>query len=205
MTTIGYVLILIGLLSVRAATKGLGITDIPGNLGDILTAALSGDKAKLNAAVKMKGTVDLSPDLSVQSGFVDGGSGKGGSGSSSGSWGDGKTKTYDLGKVVPAMVPIANELGNRFGIERIGGYRTTMMGGQTTNDHATGKSIDLFVKDKAQGDALVNYVIANQGKYNINYMIFWHRIWSPGGGWRAMPDRGSANNNHENHVHITIH
>jgi hypothetical protein len=110
---------------------------------------------------------------------------------------------YELGKVDPQLIPIANEIGTRYKLKTITGYRDNpnLYGNA---DHKSGKSIDMFIPDKATGDAIAHDLTTNPAHYNVKYVIWYQRIWYPGSGWRTMPDRGSDNNNHKNHVHLTI-
>lgn len=55
MNTLGYVLVLIGLLVVRGVTKGRGLTDIPGDLGDMFIALVTSDTTGLSAVLARTG------------------------------------------------------------------------------------------------------------------------------------------------------
>lgn len=54
MNTVGWVLILVGLLVVRGISRGRSITDLPTDLGDMLTGLLSADLGRVNAVLARK-------------------------------------------------------------------------------------------------------------------------------------------------------
>ncbi|PID96733.1 MAG: hypothetical protein CSA84_02850 [Actinomycetales bacterium] len=89
---------------------------------------------------------------------------------------------------------------SRFGITRIGGYRPG------PGDHGVGKAIDVMISNRAQGDAVAAYAIANRHALGVKYVIWRQRIWLPHrGNWRGMEDRGSVSANHYDHVHISVY
>lgn len=55
MTTAGWLLILFAGLLVRGVIKGRALTDLPGDLGDLFTAAVTGDNVKLAEVFSRKG------------------------------------------------------------------------------------------------------------------------------------------------------
>lgn len=80
-------------------------------------------------------------------------------------------------------------------------------------DHPSGRAVDIMLdnyKSKASRDLGWNiaYWLQNNAKgFGIEYIIFDQKIWSvarSGEGWRTMADRGSDNQNHKNHVHVTV-
>ena len=72
-------------------------------------------------------------------------------------------------------------------------------------DHIAGLALDFMVMtDRAKGDAISSYAIANYKRLGIGYVIWYQRIWYPSRGWSAMADRGSDNANHKNHVHLNF-
>lgn len=194
MNTLAWLFIFGGVLIIRFVSKGRGITDIPGDIGDIITGALTNDPAKIKEVLGRGDTKATDPV-----GYV---SPNNAAPVTVPTLGTGAT-SYMLGKVDPQLVPIANALGKQFNIKTIAGYRPNN-GGYGDKDHASGKSIDMFVSSKIQGDAIAAELTSNPSRYNVKYVIWYQRIWYPGTGWRAMPDRGSDNNNHKNHVHLTI-
>ncbi|WP_422336488.1 peptidoglycan DD-metalloendopeptidase family protein [Rhodococcus sp. (in: high G+C Gram-positive bacteria)] len=98
----------------------------------------------------------------------------------------------------------------RFGdrLENLGGWRAD---GGGFNDHPSGQAVDVMIPDYnsgtgvATGDEVLNYVMANAEFFHVDYAI-WRQTYYPAGGTpNKMEDRGSDNENHFNHVHITVH
>lgn len=85
-----------------------------------------------------------------------------------------------------------------FGSLVIGGYRPGDGG-----DHGSGRAVDIMVTG-ARGDAIAAWLQANAGTLGIKYLIWKQRIWMPGRDWRMMSDRGSATQNHYDHVHVSV-
>lgn len=81
----------------------------------------------------------------------------------------------------------------------IGGVRPDSMA-----DHPSGRALDLMTTNKGYGDSIANMLMARAGELNIEYIIWYQRIWFPGKGWRQMDNRGSATANHMDHVHVTV-
>ena len=111
---------------------------------------------------------------------------------------------YNLGPVKPWVRDAANELGPKFGISVIGGYRASAV---DKNGHPAGRALDLMVSDKERGTRLAEYARANARRLGVEYVIWRQRIWSVGRngeGWRPMEDRGSATANHMDHVHVNF-
>jgi endonuclease/exonuclease/phosphatase (EEP) superfamily protein YafD len=115
---------------------------------------------------------------------------------------------YNLGPVKPQLTQLVNILGPMFDIKTVGGYRESAT---DPNGHPAGLAADFMVPlnaaGRAQGDRLAAYAKANAQKLGIDYIIWYQRIWSvarAGEGWRPMEDRGSATENHLDHVHINV-
>lgn len=74
-----------------------------------------------------------------------------------------------------------------------------------TSDHPSGKALDYMVMSDAQlGDSIVSFHVANWDALGVKYIIWEQRIlYSPGGKWELMPDRGTATANHRDHVHVS--
>ncbi|MGJ3510112.1 SH3 domain-containing protein [Enemella sp. A6] len=79
--------------------------------------------------------------------------------------------------------------------------------------HPSGRAIDAMIPNwssssgNALGWSMANWLRANASTYNIDEIIFDQKIWTrqrAGEGWRMMSDRGSANANHRNHVHVAV-
>jgi hypothetical protein len=103
-----------------------------------------------------------------------------------------------------------DQLAKKFGVE-IGGYRPGDTDGMGTG-HGDGLALDLMVGDnKALGDEIAHYVLANYKNLNVSYVIWQQRFWAPfnsiyggPGQWGLMPDRGGVTANHYDHVHISF-
>ena len=81
----------------------------------------------------------------------------------------------------------------------IGGYRP----GRGSSDHHTGHAIDVMVRGE-KGTEIADWFRDNARALNVKYVIFEKRIWMPGRGWKSMEDRGSATQNHMDHVHASF-
>lgn len=106
---------------------------------------------------------------------------------------------YQLGNVKPWVAAAANDLGPRFGITQIGGYRD----GQFVygrEDHPGGLALDFMTRS---GQALADYARVNAQPLGVNYVIWDRRIWS-----RAKSEQGwrpySGSNPHIDHVHVSF-
>lgn len=83
----------------------------------------------------------------------------------------------------------------------IGGTRASAI---DPHGHPSGNALDYMVLgDSALGDSIVQYHIDNWDALGVEYIIWQQRIlMSPGGSWEQMEDRGSATQNHMDHVHV---
>ena len=97
------------------------------------------------------------------------------------------------------------QFGDR--LDSLGGWRAD--GGGFT-DHPSGQAVDVMIPDYSSGtgvglgDEVLNYVMANAAFFNVDYAI-WRQTYYPVGGTpNVMDDRGSDNENHFNHVHVTV-
>lgn len=70
------------------------------------------------------------------------------------------------------------------------------------SDHPLGLAIDLMARG-AQGDRIADCALRNREALGISYVIWKQRI-NYGNGWQAMANRGSATENHLDHVHISF-
>ncbi|GAA0036823.1 ligand-binding protein SH3 [Brevibacterium metallidurans] len=84
-------------------------------------------------------------------------------------------------------------------VKTYGGRRS----GSGTSDHYTGEAVDIMIAGST-GDRISEYLIKNAKALNVKYVIFEQRIWMPGRGWKSMEDRGSATQNHMDHVHASF-
>lgn len=106
-------------------------------------------------------------------------------------------KTYALLGVKAHVRAAANYFGNKHGINTIGGVGPGSVPG---SDHPAGLALDFMTRNKAQGDPLAADVIANYKQWNVKYVIWWRRIWSPEKGWRSY----SGPSAHTDHVHVSF-
>jgi hypothetical protein len=85
----------------------------------------------------------------------------------------------------------------------------------TWGEHPLGRACDFAASvggfggsavggDRAYGDQLAGWFLANADQVAILYVIWFDRIWMPSTGWRAYNGDGTPSGNHENHVHMSI-
>jgi hypothetical protein len=76
------------------------------------------------------------------------------------------------------------------------------------SDHPKGLAVDNMVgSDRAKGDAIAAYAVANASRLGITYVIWYARIWEPGKGWQTYhhPSGGTSPTQlHMDHVHISF-
>lgn len=73
-------------------------------------------------------------------------------------------------------------------------------------NHGSGRAVDIMVSG-GTGDAIAAYVRAHAAQLGVTEVIWRQRIWTTqraSEGWRWMSDRGSATDNHYDHVHVTV-
>jgi hypothetical protein len=119
--------------------------------------------------------------------------------------------TLSLGGVIPhfaygGVAPIVASAGDE--ITRVFGRMPGGIGGvgarANASDHPRGYALDFMVlANRALGDKVSSYLMANAGRMAVKYLIWLQRINS-GSGWRAMADRGSPTANHMDHVHASF-
>lgn len=115
--------------------------------------------------------------------------------------------------LTPETLRLLTILRNEFPeVNDIGGYRPSSGNGR--DDHTNGFALDIMVyDDKALGDRIAKFLTDNAEELDVDYQIWYQRIWNPPGGqnggsdapgqWRKMEDRGSPTENHIDHVHVT--
>lgn len=96
------------------------------------------------------------------------------------------------------MAQVGNHILTKFDVDSVGG-RADRSG---SSDHPSGLALDFMV-DTGTGNALADYVLANQSKFGVKYVI-WRQRYNDGSGWSTMEDRGSATANHYDHVHVSF-
>ena len=79
-----------------------------------------------------------------------------------------------------------------------------------SSDHPSGRAIDIMIpsykSNKALGDAVAAYVIANSKRLNVRYLIWRQRNYTISRGyWVSMANRGSDTANHYDHVHVSVY
>lgn len=113
--------------------------------------------------------------------------------------------SYSYGNVKPWVRAAGDEVGPKFGVSNIGGFG---LRSDLQSDHPKGLALDFMVGgDKAKGDAVASYVLANASRLGVKYVIWYQRIWDVARGdkaWRNMANRGSATANHRDHVHVSF-
>jgi hypothetical protein len=74
--------------------------------------------------------------------------------------------------------------------------------------HPHGLAIDVMIPNsrsaagKALGDSVLDYVLKNAERFDLNHVIWRQTIYRPNGSKRTMSDRGGDTANHYDHVHI---
>jgi hypothetical protein len=86
----------------------------------------------------------------------------------------------------------------------------------TWGEHPLGRACDFsanastFVNaaatgaDKAYGDRLAAWLLANTDRLAVLYVIWYGRIWMPSTGWRTYHGDGTPAGDHMNHVHLSV-
>lgn len=109
-------------------------------------------------------------------------------------------RTYNLGPVLPHVKAAAQEVGDRFSIETIGGWRATA---RDMTGHPAGRALDIMVSG-ARGALVNNYLIGQRKRLGLAYTLYQQTEYSDDAGWttgRKMEDRGDPTQNHMDHVH----
>lgn len=87
-----------------------------------------------------------------------------------------------------------------------------------SSDHYGGRAVDIMLPgatsgsyrsaaEQALGAAIADHFRANAARLGVQYVIWHQHIWNiarDSEGWRPMANRGSDNNNHVNHVHVSV-
>ncbi len=58
--------------------------------------------------------------------------------------------------------------------------------------------------DKAYGDNLVSFFLANADRLAVLYVIWYRQIWLPATGWKTYHGDGTPAGDHVNHVHLSV-
>ncbi len=112
--------------------------------------------------------------------------------------------TYSLPNVKPWAVAAANEIGTKFGIKTIGGWRAS----DPYPDHPSGLALDIMTNNigapalrNPTGTAISDYVIANAERLGVKYIIWNGRSWNA---QRKSWATYTGSNPHTDHVHVTF-
>lgn len=109
---------------------------------------------------------------------------------------------YPLPHVKPWVVAAADEIGTKFGVKTIGGWRAQ----DPFPDHPSGLAVDFMINDlpngHAVGDEISQYLIDNAKRLGLKYEIWNRRSWNPTRGTWAKYT--STDNPHTDHVHATF-
>lgn len=96
----------------------------------------------------------------------------------------------------------------KFNVKVAGGFRHDDDG--TGHGHGSGMAVD-FMADKETGDKIAKYMQRNFKQLGIYYIIWEQKyfmnitnIYGPANRWNLMDDRGSATQNHYDHVHVSF-
>ncbi|MCB0918122.1 MAG: C40 family peptidase [Actinobacteria bacterium] len=86
-------------------------------------------------------------------------------------------------------------------------------------DHVSGRAVDVMMpalcdadpSNVGIGNQIAEFFMQNAKKFNVQYMMWQHRIWNatyetpkPVDQWRMVSERGDCTSNHMDHVHITM-
>lgn len=86
--------------------------------------------------------------------------------------------------------------------------RPMVWGMGSSSEHATGRALDFMVEGHTTiGNGIADYLWANRQRLGVKWIIWQQAIRNPdiaGGRWRGMDDRGSATENHLDHVHVFL-
>jgi len=105
----------------------------------------------------------------------------------------------------PTLKPLAEEVGTRFDIADMGGYRASAV---DSGGHLAGLAVDLMTgQDRVLGDRVVVYLTEHAERLSVDHIIWRQANWHAADaqpGWTPMPDRGSATANHDDHHHVHL-
>ncbi len=118
----------------------------------------------------------------------------------------------------PADGCISPRMLNAYNEARLAGFTryTSCFRSGGGGDHPLGKACDFsantsgFVNanaggaDKAYGDNLAAWCVANAKNLGVKYVIWYRQIWQPSSGWRSYSGSGGPAATHTNHVHLSM-
>lgn len=118
---------------------------------------------------------------------------------------------WNLGPVKPVTAKAADEIGNKFHLKTIGGWRDPKIEKIEPTGHPAGLAADFMVNDmldgSVRGQEVADYVVAHAKELGVKHAIWQQHIWiaaRPDAGWKPMEDRGSPTANHMDHVHVSF-
>lgn len=113
------------------------------------------------------------------------------------------TVSAKLGRIDASTKSIAKELYDA--AAKAGHAPWYMWGMGSSSEHATGRALDLMVRNEAAGDWIRNYIWKHRKRLRLQHVIWEQHITSTTtspGVRRKMADRGSVTENHMDHVHV---
>lgn len=86
---------------------------------------------------------------------------------------------------------------------------------QSWGEHPLGRACDFAAAadgfggiatgaDRAYGDRLAGWLMANASRLGVLYIIWYRQIWFPGLGWRVYHSGDDPASSHRNHVHLSV-
>lgn len=133
------------------------------------------------------------------------------SASASSSGGVVTSSKWGLGPVKPVTAKAADEIGGRFHLKTIGGWRDPKIEKIEPTGHPAGLAADFMINDipngSATGQEIADYVVAHAQELGVKHAIWQQHIFiaaRPDAGWKPMEDRGSPTANHMDHVHVSF-
>lgn len=111
--------------------------------------------------------------------------------------------TAKLGNVASSTRARAQEIYDYAAAEGLDLWYMWGMG--TSEEHATGRALDLMVKNKKSGDAIRDYLWKHRDRLGVVHVIWYQMITSTvvaPGVTRKMEDRGNSTENHKDHIHV---
>lgn len=109
-----------------------------------------------------------------------------------------------LGPVRAHVRKHAEEISAFSGVTNVGGWRA--VGSVPGSDHPKGLALDFMVENKAKGDQIAAYAIANEDRLDITYIIWYERWRQNGKDWEPYTHPSGSNDTlaHKDHVHLSF-
>ncbi|MCW2621944.1 MAG: hypothetical protein JWL64_1546, partial [Frankiales bacterium] len=106
--------------------------------------------------------------------------------------------------LLPNMAAARQYAMDTYGIRNVGGLANRNIAGTNVkSDHAMGKAIDIMTTNVGLGWQIANDFAFGEAhrRFGIENTIWQQSISSRGGPFKGMADRGSATQNHRDHIH----